>query len=370
MGKKGDMIKEKDFGGLHMIEGTKKPKKLIPFCILKILQEESDADHRLSQQDIIKHLKRKFDMDVDRKTVKTNLMYLKEADFKIDYNEVPRPITKDGKNEESYILSDFCLLREFEDSELRLLIDSLLFSKHLPYSQCEALVKKIKGLSNKYFKARTQYISTMPQDRTDNQQLFYTIDIIDEAISKDKKVQFEYLEYDTDLKQKSKKTPTGENKIYVVNPYQMAAKEGKYYLICNYDKYDDISNYRMDRINNIKILDEKRKPYEKLNWADGKRLDLHTYMREHVYMYSSGSTRATFRIEKAMISDVVDMFGNDVKFTDSTDTHVCVKVKANEMSIWQFAKNFAPYVVILEPQRLRDKVIEALKEGLAGYEES
>ena len=49
----------------------------------------------------------------------------------------------------------------------------------------------------------------------------------------------------------------------------MAAKEEKYYLICNYDKYDDISNYCLDRICDVKLPDEPTKPFESLPWSNG-----------------------------------------------------------------------------------------------------
>ena len=58
------------------------------------------------------------------------------------------------------------------------------------------------------------------------------------------------------------KSSTEVKDIYVVSLYQMAAKEGKYYLICNYDYYDDISNYWVDRIIDIEIFDVKAKPVE------------------------------------------------------------------------------------------------------------
>ena len=89
----------------------------------------------------------------------------------------------------------------------------------------------------------------------------------------------------------------------------MAAQEGKYYLICNYDKYDDISNYRVDRIKDLEILDEPAKPFESLPWAHGRSLDLAAYMREHPYMYSSENVRAKLKIVPAMVSDAIDMFG-------------------------------------------------------------
>ena len=370
MGKKTDIIEEKSLGGGNMGDGTKQPKKLVLFNILDILKQHTDENHRLSQRDIENILRDEYDMIVDRKTIKTSLMSLEEFGYEIEYSECLRPIKnkKTGEMEDSYILSDFYLRREFEDSELRLLIDSLLFSKHLPYSQCKELVEKIEKLSNKYFKARIKHISTMPQDRTNNQQLFYTIDILDEAISHGKKVKFKYTEYGTDFKQRAKKNSAGEERSYVVSPYQMAAKEGKYYLICNYDKYDDISNYRIDRIVDIELLDENAKPFEKLKGSDGKRLDLAKYMREHVYMYSSNSSRVKIRVVKAMISDVIDMFGNEVKFYDETEDTVCINVCVNEASMVQFAQSYAPDVEILEPVALRKEVKERLRKAYKAYE--
>lgn len=86
----------------------------------------------------------------------------------------------------------------------------------------------------------------------------------------------------TDNKQMHRKTrPDGTVREYVISPCQMAAREGKHYLICNYDKYNDISNYRVDRIADIKILDEPAKPFGTLDWANGRTLDLEEYMKEH-----------------------------------------------------------------------------------------
>lgn len=344
-------------------------KKRMLFNILDILRKYTDKNHRLSQKEIETILKEEYEMTADRKSIKTNLMKLEEFGYDIAYSESVRMIKNKttGELEENNILTDFYLERDFEDSELRLLIDGLLFSKHLPYSQCKELVDKIEKLSNIYFRSRVKHIATMPKDRTNNKQIFYNIDVIDEAISHNKKVRFKYVEYDTDLKQRPKKDEKGKDRLYVVSPYQMAAKEGKYYLICNYDKYDDISNYRLDRITDIELMDEKTKPFESLRGSDGRRLDLAKYMNEHVYMYSSGSSKVKLRVVNAMISDIVDMFGNDIKFSDKDDTHVTVAVKANETSVLQFAKNYAPDVVILEPKELRDQAIDDLKKGLNGY---
>ena len=348
---------------------TKQPKKLIIFNILDILKKYSDADHRLSQKDIADHLQsEEYNMSVDRKAIKRNLMNLIDFGYEIEYSESVRmtPNPKTGELEETTILSDFYLIRPFTDGELRLLIDGLLFSKHVPYSQCKKLVKKLEGLSNEYFSSRVKFIDTMQDNGSDNKEVFLNVEQIDKAIECHQKIAFRYMEYGTDKKMHPKKRSDG-SEIYVVSPYQMAAKEGKYYLICNFDKYDDISNYRIDRMKGIKILKEPAKPFESLRGSDKKPLDLSDYMKKHVYMYANGNCRAKFRIVKPMVSDVLDMFGKDVVFSDETDDGVSVSVNANELSLEQFAQNFAPDVVVLEPKELVEKVKNRLQKAAEKY---
>ena len=324
------------------------PKKLVILYILDILQKYTDEEHRLSQKEIQDILKREYEMTVDRKAVKRNLLNLIEYESNIEYREVSRKDIFRKKDSVSYkgtsdfadkeiseddlLWTDFYLKQKFTNEELRLLIDSLLFSKH-------------------------------------NKQVFYNIAILDDAIRKKKKVLFEYAEYHTDKKMHLKKREDGSVREYIITPYQMAVQEGKYYLICNYDKYDDISNYRVDRIRNIQILEEKGKPFETLKWSGHQPMNLNEYMKEHVYMYSSENAFVKFRIVKAMISDVIDLFGKVVNFSEETDTHVSVSVYVNERAAEQFAKNYAPDVVILRPKRLRDKLRDDLKKAWEAYED-
>ena len=347
---------------------TRQPKKMMILYILDILRKYTDADHRLSQREIEDILRTEYNMPADRKAVRRNLMNLIDSGYNIEYSESVRmiPNSKTRELEESYILSDFYLSREFTDGELRLLIDSLLFSQHIPYSQCRELVKKLEGLSNNYFRSRVRYINRLPGDASDNKQLFLNIELLDEAICKSRKAAFEYLSYGTD-KQLHPRVRSDGSTDYVVSPYQMVAKEGKYYLICNFDKYDDISNYRLDRIRNIRILDERAKPFESLQGADGNRLDLADYMKKHVYMYSSGNCRAVFRVCRAMIGDVIDLFGKDVVFSDETEESVTVSVYTNEMSAAYFAQSFAPDVTVLGPEKLRENVKTQLQQALEKY---
>lgn len=338
------------------------PKKMIVINILNILKKYTDMEHRLTQAEIVELLKKEYNMDVDRKSVKRNLMNLIDFGYEIEYNEIPR---KNG-SEENAILTDFYLNREFSDSELRLLIDSVLFSKHIPYSQCKELVKKLEGLSNKYFNSRVKYIKTLPENAPANKQLFYTIDILDEAISQNKQVSFKYNGYGTDKKLHPRRNSEGKERIYIMNPYQMAASNGRYYLICNYDKYDSLSNYRIDRITDIQILETPRKP---LNKVEGLKngLDLGKHMAEHIYMFSGESIRVTLQAPKWIINDLIDWFGKEIEFTDENNNLIKAIVHVNENAMRKWALQYAHCVRVLTPEKLANDIKNDIAQAMNNY---
>ena len=188
-------------------------------------------------------LKNEYDMKADRKAIRRNLLNLMDCGYNIEYSETIRNVpvrdkqtgevlrdSKTGNTDHGGKMnygSDFYLKREFTDGELRLLIDGLLFSKHIPYSQCKELVEKLESLSNIYFKSRVRYIATLPEDKTDNKQLFYNIDVLDEAINKNRKVSFEYVEYLTDKKLHSKKKEDGSVREYIIHALSDGGKGGE-----------------------------------------------------------------------------------------------------------------------------------------------
>lgn len=344
-------------------------KKQMIINILDILKRYTDEDHRLSQKEIADILKNEYNMTVDRKSVKRNLSNLLEIGYPIEYSESVRmiPNKTTGELEESYILSDFYLERDFSDAELRLLIDSLLFSKHIPHNQCRDLIEKLEGLSSKYFEAKVKHIRTLDSNQPANKQLFYTIDILDEAISKGRQVKFHYAEYGTDKKLHNRKNSEGTTREYIINPYQIVVTNGRYYLICNYDKYDDLSNYRVDRITDIELLNTPAKPKRKVKGAENG-FDLSKHMAEHIYMFSDESDTVTFRVKKYILDDVMDWFGKDLTFFDETEDEVSVRVRVNLAAMRCWAIQYALHAKILSPKLLAEQIKEDLKKAIGNYE--
>ena len=336
---------------------TAQPKKMLIINILDILRRYSDAEHRLSQKDIMDILRTEYDMHVERKAIRRNIISLMECGYEIEYSESVRmvPNRVSGELEESYIWSDFYLVRDFTDAELRLLIDSLLFSKHVPYSQCRELVEKLEGLSNRYFQSRVKHIRTMPDVAPQNRQLFYTIEILDEAISRGRKVSFHYTSFGLDKERHTRDDKNGNAKLYVVSPYQMAAINGRYYLIGCTDPHDNVSHYRLDRITDIGLLDDRARAAETVQDLE-HGINLPQHMAEHIYMFPGKSETVTFRMKTYLINDVIDWFGTEVAFFDETDDEVTARVRVNLEAMRRWALQYGPHVRVLSPESLVNDV--------------
>lgn len=316
-------------------------KKTLNILILNILKEYSDENHKLTQQEIIRHLKSDYGMECDRRSVKNNILYLRDLGYEISM-------------EDGYYL----MHREFNDAELRMLIDSVLFSKNLTKVQAKSLIEKLEKQSNKYFSAKVAHISNLPDlQHGDNKQLMYALDSVNDAIAERKKIKFTYNVYGTDFKLHPKRDIP-----YIVNPYQIVANNGFYYLIGNYDKYDDISHYRIDKMTNVEILEEKVKPKKEISdFSQGYSLPRH--MAEHLYMFGGPSVRVKMLAPENMMSELVDWFGKDFIVRKSQeDGQIEVVVKVNENSMFFWALQYGPYVEVLEPSSLRARIKDAVSD--------
>lgn len=141
-------------------------KKMLNMLILEILRNYSDEEHRLTRQEIMRLLEQDYGMECDRRSVKRNVLSLVEMGYEIDM-------------ENGYFLSE----REFEEAELRMLIDSVLFSRNLSDTMARRLIKKLESFGNHYFQSKVSHVaSTGRMVRTENKQVLYNVGAINDAI--------------------------------------------------------------------------------------------------------------------------------------------------------------------------------------------
>lgn len=323
-------------------------KKMLNMLILDILKEYSDSDHRLLQQDIINLLESNYGISCERRAVKNNIVSLRDMGYDIS----------EGKG---YYLRT----RDFTDAELRLLIDGVFTSGAITDKEAHQLVNKLEKYSNRFFKAHVSHIhSTSSGKNAENQNVMNSIAAIDVAISKGKKISFSYLQYGIDFKLHPKRSIR-----YVVSPYQMISNKGKYYLVGNYDEYDDISHYRMDRITDVEILNENRKPMKTIKGLENG-LSISNYIAEHVYMYSGESIRVKLRTSENLMDALIDSFGKEFRVSFGEEDDIIVNLKCNPDAFFYWAMQYGRNIEVLEPESMRTRIKEASLEIYRKYKES
>lgn len=323
-------------------------KKIIVFHVLEILKKYSDENHLLNYSAIMEKLSTIYDERPDIKTIASNIGTLIDAGYEI---------IKCGN------LGCYLSERDFEDGELMYLVDAVNSSNSIPAKQVRELIEKLTKSCSKYQKAR--YKATNKVDlvsKSKNKELFYIIEVLNEAIEKSKKVSFCYNEYKVSKEQ----SPRFKGKEFKINPYFLVNSRGKYYLVCNYDKYNNLSNYKIDCISNIKLLDESIKPMKELDDMEGFSKD--KYIKEHIYMTFGNSVSAILKLDEAKyLGDIIDWFGDSVSVSENKDNTLCVKLNVNEQALIYWAMQYGKHIEVVFPQETRDKIRENLIEIMKKY---
>ena len=313
-------------------------KKALNMLILEILEQYTDRDHPLTQQEIVDLLEKNYGVPCTRQTVKNNLMLLGEMGYEI---------SMEGG---IYLMS-----RQFENAELRMLIDSVLFSRTLSGEEAERLIKKLTAFGNKYFHAKVKHVCHLPKlIHSDNTDVLRNLDVLNDAIEQGRKVRFTYNSYGKDFQLHPRR-----KKPYIVNPYQMVANQGRYYLLCSYDTSNRLSHYRLDYMTKLEMLDEKVKSMDQMeDFVQGYSLPKH--MAEHIYMFSGPSVQVKMRVSEHMIGALIDWFGKKFRIVQEEADKLIVSVACNEMAMKYWALQYGQYAEILEPESLRDEIREVV----------
>ena len=319
------------------------PKKLALIRIWQILKEYSDYDHPLTQDDIARHLENNYGIVIERKAISRNISLLKEAGIEIE-----------SRRAGSYLEG-----RDFEDSELKLLIDGVLCSKHITAKHSADLIDRLCGLSNKYFRSHVKNIySVNDWSKTDNQALFYNIELIDTAIEQKLRIAYDYNKVGIDKK-------LHKSSYQVVSPYQLILHNQRYYLIACNEKWKNLGHYRLDRITDIRLTDEPATPLRSLPGHE-YGIDYREYATSLPYMFTDKPEMVEFLADSVIIDQIVDWFGDDARIKQSGDK-LKVSVKVSPMAMEYWAMQYLNFVEILSPKTLRERIAENLKSAKKKY---
>ncbi len=325
-------------------------KKASILLILKVLEDYSDEEHFLTQQDIIDKVDELYGIELERKSVAFSISLLQELDY--DINKSPRG---------GYAL----LSRSFDNSEIRFITDALFSSKSISGKQTIELANKLNSCLSKYQRKDYSFVyKSSDMSRTNNKEVFYTLELIEEAKRRGKRISFQYLTYDENGKPITKR----DGFRYIVSPYYSVNSNSRYYLICNYrEKYRSIQAYRIDYMTKARIEEDwPIKPIESLK--DCEDFNITEYLNDNIYLLSGEVINAVIELSDTnSINYVVDWFGKNAKVVNK-DGKLYANIKCNESALFYWCMQYSETTKVISPQSLIDRIKSEAQSILEKYQ--
>lgn len=327
-------------------------RKISIVHIAQILMSESDAQHPISQQQILAILKERYGMEMDRKAIRRNLLALREGGLPVACREVDRVV--DGKS--APLSLDWYWEHDLTQGDMKTLVDLLYFS-HLPANQVRQLAQKLKKLYRRPFedgKSAVKNIPALNQLESPDE----TLAVLSEAIEKKKLVRFFYDHYEADGKRHHNADIDGSDKEYRVSPYVVAASYGRYFLLGNMEGREEITPFAAELLAETEILDEEARPQKTVRGMEAG-IRVTDFLSSLSRTYAGPSEKCRFEADWKLMTDIVTDFGKSAFIVSATQGKVLVEIEAPPAIIFAWALKNAPLVKVMEPVTLVKSVRDA-----------
>ena len=311
-----------------------------PFRLLKYLYENTDEEHPISTTELVRIFVAE-DAHAKRKTVKDDMDVLVGEGFDV--------VTVRGRNN-----SFFLGTRKFELPEVKLLIDAVSSSRFISAEKSETLINKLTDMVSRHQAEKVcRHLYTAEHVKADNKQIYYIVDAVTDAINEGKKIRFQYFDYDG----KKEKCLRHDGAEYSVSPYALVWDDSHYYM-CGYsDAKQMIVNYRVDRMCNTEIKDEKA-----VALPEGFSMD--DYVRKQFHMFAGDETEVVLECRDDMMKYIIDQFGEEVETRKVSEDTFQAKVHvADSPTFYGWVFPFEGKIQIVEPEEVREKYHEMVKSA-------
>ena len=327
--------------------------KLKLLYIKDYLEKHSDENHPVGAEELEKMLGEKG-IACERKSIYSDVNTLKEYGMEIFRVRVP---------ENGYYIGS----RDFEEPQLRLLIDAVQAANFITERKTKELVKKIASLcSESEGKQLTKQVYIENRVKCTNEEIYYNIDVLNRAIRQRKKVTFVYS------KRVVADTPNSvkrSEKQFTVSPYALVWSNDHYYLVGNNQKYDNLMHTRIDRMKKVEMLDETVRPFSEV--SEYKRyFDSADYVGKLFNMFSGSLQQLDFICDNSILEEILDRFGKGALITKCTDDeHFRMRMKmVVSEGLVSWIMQFGKKIKVVEPLSLQKQVEERARDILSLYE--
>lgn len=327
----------------------KQGQRLKILYILDFLKRESDEEHPVTAADICEYLNLQG-IAAERKSVYADISAL--TDYGAD-------IVRSGSPRGWFLAS-----REFEEPEIYLLADAVRTAGFISAAKTRELVKKLDSFVSRYQAQKREnrvYFSSCA--KSVNEEIFYSIDKISRAVSEKKKIGFEYV----NRVLSPDRTIEKQKREMLISPYALTWQDDHYYVIGNYEKYDNLIHLRLDRMYKVEITDMPQRHFSEVSeYTD--YFDTPDYTAKLFGMHGGEIYDIELKCSKKITEQVADRFGEDIFIKKVTDEDFCFTVRAAlSDALVSWVISYGDRVKVLEPQILRDMVIGRTEKVLGLY---
>lgn len=316
--------------------------------ILNILKKYTDADHKLSITQLQEKIKEEYNQDIDSRTIRRNINLLQQ---KFGYD-----ISTYNDNKQGYYITNDPET-DFEPGEIRAIIDTFSYASFIEENLAKGIINKCKNLQNIYENEKIKnYQVYSPKGTTTNIEVIKNIEDISNSIINRNKIKFEYWKFCI-VGDKIKKQIVSEP---VVSPYAIVYDKQQFYMLGIKEGNTDFFHYRLDRIKNLKELQDKItiKKSEK---------NIEKYANTSVEVFSGAEEEIEAVCHEYLLEEVIEKFGKNVTLRPIDKHHFNMKLKANLLGFRLWAMRNIDLVTVKKPESLVDKIKEIIEEADKRY---
>lgn len=317
--------------------------------ILNILKKYSDEDHMLSIAELQRKIKSIYDVEIDSRTIRRNINLLK---YKMDYDIS----TREDNGKGYYINRDPDT--DFEPGEIKAIIDNFSYANYIVPNIAKNIIKKCKNIQTIYENEKLKDYEIYANDtKTENAEVIKNIEDISNSIYSKNKIKFEYWKYaiTTKLEKKIVSTP-------IVSPYAIVYSKQQFYLIGIKEGQSEFYNYRIDRIKNIQILDDKI-TIKKKKW------EIQDFAESSTEMFGGKKEEIEAICHIWLLDTIFDTFGRNVTIEKipNDDEHFKLEVDTNPLGFKMWAMRNIDLVEVKRPESLREEMKKIVQEANNKY---
>lgn len=272
-------------------------------------------------------------------------------------------------------------VHDFSFDELDTIINALYFSKTVNEEERDRLIYKLAKLSSKRYQKKwfsenndRPVIKNIFQGIVNNNdasrtELKKNIALIQSAIDEKVKIQFIMNVYNAERELVPSWTDKkGKAILRKVTPYHILVYNDRYYMLANYERYSNLSIWRIDLMSNVKLLEEAGRSKQEIkgmtNTWNGQE-----YMEQHLNMFYDDPVKVTLKVPNDHYTMMVDWFGNSfVKWRAIDEKYDMVFVACSEQAMINWAMQYSDVVEVLGPSSVQNAIEVRCRDVLAKLE--